>query len=241
MTVLVATTTAAFIARSDPHLVLRWLEAAEQRDGVEHFAALEAPPQARAAFEPLLDRLTDVDGTWWWFTIEDGRPISSQTRIHRICAGRNLIIERALTGAYSHVLFLDADLAVPPDSCERLAEVDWPVVGGDVPAYCLSGPAVPTRLRFRGRFSFEDTGQPYGFPVQRHWNTAGFLLVRTEVLSRVRWGYDPRRGLTDDPWFAERCEHEGFGPTLVRKDVVGEHEPLVPLEERGLDLSGGPG
>lgn len=207
---------------------LDWLKSGEEfldRDPLTHFfAALELlPNRGPAVFARLRTRLNALGGTSWAFSLDDGEEeLTSENRLTRICMGRNLITEYACRVAASHILFLDSDLSVPGDSIEKLLEVDAPIVGGDVPTYCLHGPSDLSR---------------HAFPVERHWNTAGFLLVRREVFKRVRWRHEHfhMTGLTDDPCYAWDAESLGFGETLVRKDLIGHHVPLIPMEKRGHD------
>lgn len=238
--ILVAATTASWLARSDVNLVMRWLENAEAMasyGGVRFFAALESHPEKREPLDPLVYRLSELEGEIWWFWMDDlEEEAQTNLRTRRVVTGRNLIIEYALHHRATHVLFLDADLIPPADSIPKLLEVDWPIVGGDVPAYCLSGDPVLNRRVWEGPHRWSISSAYYSFPVEEHWNTAGFLLVRAEVLQHVRWGWDPMDGLSDDPWFAREVEEVGFGKTLVRKDVVGDHIPLGQLEARpGID------
>jgi hypothetical protein len=226
-----------------------WLDSAEELlvraraggYGLHFTAACEVyiggDAAAYGVHEDLLRHVNRLDGTWSYFGIDTHADITSRSRLFRICTGRNLVVETALRDPdCTHVLFLDSDLRVPGDCLDRLLEVDRSVVGGNVPAYCLDGPPVFQTLRG----DLERPLFPEGADVREHWNTAGFLLVRREVLDRVRWGhcwFTGASGLTDDPWFAERVEAEGFGKTWVRHDVTGEHlVDLVPLESRGLDL-----
>ena len=187
------------------------------------FIALEVRPRCRmGVFDDLLKRIVELPHQVWTFGLDDGEEfLTSQNRLSRICLGRNVITEFAMRTTADHLLYADSDVELPGDCISKLLEVRRPIVGGDVPSYCLSGP---------------DVGG-YAFPVQQHWNTAGFLLVERAVFSRVRWRHDPDKFITDDPCYAADVEAAGFGPTLVRKDVVGHHVSLEPLEARGHDLS----
>ena len=223
--VLVAATIPAYkAADSDPGESLAWLDTADamvrqSHYPVDFFASLELDARGLSVFDQVTKQLMSLSGQWWTFSIDNGaHQISSSDRLPRICAGRNLIIEYALRQPYSHILFLDSDLRVPDDSVDRLLDLDRPMVGGVVPAYCQSGPVV------------------YPPNVQEHWNTAGFLLVRRDVWRIARWGIDPDAGMTDDPHFARTAELLGFGKTWVDHDLKGIHKPLVPVEHRGHDL-----
>lgn len=199
---------------------------------VHFFAAVEHDGRGLQPFADLLKQLVRVGklpgatAAYWTFSICDHNDtVSSSNRLIRICTGRNLIHEFALRNPdTSHVLFLDSDLIVPGDSISKLLEVDHAIVGGDVPSYCLAGPK----------------STKHNFPVQQHWNTAGFLLVQRDVIRQVRWRADDHiggSGCTDDPCFAYDVEKICGHKTLVRKDVIGVHRPLVPLEKRGHDLN----
>ncbi len=208
---------------------LAWLETAEalieDAASVGHeltfFASLEVDARRQQPFHGLLDRMEDLPSSFWTFSLDDGvEEIDTMNRLVRICTGRNLVHEYALRNFASHILFVDTDTWVPGDSISKLLELRHPVVGGEVPNYRLQGPPVPG----------------FDFPVQEHWNTAGFLLVERDVFTRLRWRTDHPLGLSDDPCFDFDAHAAGFGHTWVRKDVIGQHiEPLLPVEERTAD------
>lgn len=191
------------------------------------FATLEVDARGIEPFtQHVTSRLHELDAAWWTFSIDLGDPhITSQTRLPRICAGRNLLIDRALHDPdTTHLLFVDSDTHIPPGSITRLVDLDRPLAGGHVPVYCLDGPPVPG---YRN--------------VREHWNTAGFLMAQRQVIRHLRWGIDPDQGITDDPWFARAAFAAGFGRTWVDHDLVARHRPhtpgpLGPVESRGHDL-----
>jgi hypothetical protein len=221
--ILAAATMTCFALSAEP-ACLSWLNTAEQLreshpDGVDFFAAFELDARGIAPFQPVTDRLTELGGTWWTYTYDDGRTeVTSGNRFGHICAGRNLIADRAVTAGASHILHLDADMEPPADCLPKLLEMNHPLVGGEVPTYSLRGPYVP--------------GYPYA--VQEHMNTAGFLLVARSVFRRLRWRFDLEAGLTDDPCYHLDAKELLGVPTYVRKDVIGRHWPesIPPLEDR---------
>lgn len=219
------------------------------------FAAVETDARGMDPFDKLFTGLPS-DPDFWKFSIDDDEfEINSVNRLVRICTGRNLIIEYARRIDADWILFLDTDIKAPGDSIGKLVEVGWPIVGGNIGQYGLSGPtvqrlrdacdyvgdehrldkkknAVP-RLAEAWRLHGWDT--PLRFPVECHWNTAGFLLVHKDVWRKLRWRIDLAAGQTDDPCFDEDARRLGF-PTLVRKDVQGVHvDPLIPVEKREED------
>lgn len=237
MKVLVATTVGPYkVDPADPWESEAWLADAQAMMAVSEavgidvvfFAALETDGRGREHYAHLVDRLADIGGDVWFFSADTGGDFDSTSRLWRICTGRNLIVERALHDhEVTHVLFLDSDLRVPPESVVRLVELERMVAGGNVPSYCLDGPRVHT---------LDLPEKARGRDVRRHWNTAGFLLVSRIVFSEVRWGTSPDEGITDDPWFARAAKRAVGAETWVDHGLVGKHRVLVPVEQRGHDL-----
>lgn len=237
MAVALVTTTAPYKALDGEDL--QWLKGVEDRiklaedaglGPVYIFAALEIDSRGKGMYASLFARFNELEAqgiscSYWTFQLNDhADEVDGINRLFRICTGRNLCHEWAIRDAsITHLFFIDSDLMIPNDSIVKLMEVGQPVAGGDVPAYCL-GVGHPFR-------------EEYGYPVCTHWNTAGFLLVNREVFRRIRWRHDLEAGATDDPCFAADAEAAGFGPTFVRKDLIGIHGPLVPMEHRGHDRS----
>jgi len=241
-----------------PEWCTAWLLHAEAMaeqtpDDLRFLAILEVDARGLERFTPLLERLFAIGGDYWTFSIDTGvSSITSSERIPRICLARNLMIDYMLADrAFTHLLFLDADTEVPPDSIQRLLELDHPVTAGHVPTYCLDGPKVPDvhsrgcDWRLPDMRAIDANGEPAhractcgGRDVRQHWSTAGFLLVRRDVLGSGRWGWNPDLGLTDDPWTETQWERM-WGSTWTAHDVVGQHHPpaIPPVEHRGHDLS----
>lgn len=226
--ILVASTVAAYKCKDGDET--GWIQSAEKmaaatEQPIEFFCAVQIGQGHDENLEVLRLRMAEIGGTIWEFSIHDGEPeVTARKRIRDICAGRNLCIEYAILRDASHILFLDSDLYVPNDSITKLLEIDHPVVGGDVPSYCLHGPLI-------------EEGVPEDAQVQEHWNTAGFLLVPQEVFRVVRWRHDYDAGISDDPAFAQEVAAHGFGNEWVRHDLVGNHDSLVPVDRRGYDLT----
>lgn len=229
---------------------LDWLSYAEHMldswPDVRLFVAAETLPDGREdAFGRLWERLRGLPHECWTFHLRDNEPVATtENRLARICAGRNLVREYALRNAATHCLFLDSDLTPDPDSIPKLADLDRPLAGGDVPSYCLGGPRVFCRCgTLEAGPNLDHRELPCAFPykVEEHWNTAGYLLVRQDALRDIAWRhewYPPGiRGNTDDPCFAVDAERAGWGRCWVRKDVVGHHPALVAVERRTGDRS----
>jgi hypothetical protein len=242
MHLLIASTIPAWAARSrDPGVSQAWLthmedilsNAEDHGHTVDVFAALEVDG-GTDPFAELRGKLAKHNGTSWRFRVDDNcRTITSMNRLGRICTGRNLAIEfsYAMDGHHEAILWVDADVYVPPMAVVVLARImemagqinGWyPAVGGHVPTYGLNGPPV----------NRPDIGPDLRF----HWTTAGFFMVSRDVFSTIRWGHWGE--LTDDPWYQRRIL-DAFGTeTIVDHSLIGLHhqQQLSPLEERGHDL-----
>lgn len=256
-------------ATGRPETSLSWLDTAEQiRESlpdtdIRFFAALELDAHGLQPFGLVLDRLSDLGGAWWTYTLDDGRTeVTSGNRYGHICAGRNLVTDYAQSAGASHILFLDADMRPPGDCLPKLLELNHPLAGGHVPTYGLTGPAIPGNYVHNGnghpdyaagtRCSHGSTGwnqcasynwadqhsYPREWDVQEHMNTAGFLLVQRDLFRRLRWRWDLDAGMTDDPCYHADALALGV-PTYVRHDVIGRHWPeqIPALEARGYDLT----
>ena len=234
MTVIAATTLAAFVM-DNPDTWAAWLYPAEQviDDGqdVEWFAALEVDARGVEPFAPLLERFAELDlhagrevCHWWTYSLDDGRTeVTTGNRLRHITMGQNLATDYTLAAGGSHMLFLAADLEPPADAVPKLLEVDWPLVGGHVPTYCLDGPEVPG----------------YPFPVKQHMATAAFVMIARPLLRFVRWRWDVDAGMSDDPCLHHDAAKFHGIETRVRHDVVGRHHPecIGPVEGRGHDMT----
>lgn len=225
--IIVGSTLAAFCTDQDD-TSLAWLYNAEEMrdshpDGVEFFAALEVDGRGLEPFAKVIRRLAELDGTYYTYRYDDGRTtIETGSRLNHICMGRNIVHERAMDRNATHILFLDADMRPPGDAIPRLLELNWPMVGGEVGTYGLTGPPV------------KDPIYPAFWDVQQHMNTAGFLLMERQCFKRLGWRWSLEDGMTDDPCMAQDAEEFLGFPTYVRHDVKGQHMPhmILPIERR---------
>lgn len=213
--VVVATTLAAF-AMSQEDRWRSWLNNAEAlRDShpdVRFFCAIEVDARGLDPFALLLDRLTDLGGDYWSFSLDDGRTrVTTANRLRHITTGQNLVADYCSTPGISHLLFLAADCTPPPDAIPKLLEVDHGIVGGHVATYCLFGDRVD--------------GYPESWDVQAHMASAAFMLIRRDVFKRLRWRWDAEAGLSDDPAYHFDAMDLLEVPTYVRHTVVGRHYP----------------
>ena len=214
------------------------------------FAALELDHRGLEPFKEVIDALNEVNGTYWTYSINDMETeVNYLNRWIRIETGRNLIREfaqrkRMIAGHHwgedctelnygnvncEAVLYADSDIHIHAEMIEKMFEVNRPIVGADVPAYCLSGTIISENPR-----------------IEEHWNTAGALLVNAPAFYDLPWFHNSYLNLSDDPSFqsmAERLKRrEGvnnldstYGMTWVRKDVQAKHEGNPnPVEKRNI-------
>jgi len=216
MTVIVGTTLAAFaMTREDAWS--SWLNDAEQiiashPDGVRYFAALQLDARGLEPFAPLLDRLADIGGEHWTYSLDDGRTeVSMTNRWRHIVVGQNLVMDFCQADlAVSHCLFLAADTAVPPDIIPRMLEMDHPLVAPFLTTYELRGPRVDR----------------YPFHVEDAMASAAAIFIARDVFRRIRWRWDLEAGMSDDPCFHADARDLLGVPTYVRHDVHAVHYPI---------------
>jgi hypothetical protein len=235
--IIVGTTLAAYVMDQQDTWAA-WLYQAEKmadsiEDDVRFFAAIQTDGRGMRPFRPLLDRLNDIRGEWWIFSLDDGRTqVTTTNRLRHITMGQNLVFDRcAGDPGVTHCLFLAADLEPPADCLPKLLETfdeGFKIVGGEVTTYNLA---------------------PYGRIVEGNlplltWRnpetlifSAAFVMVDREVFRRQRWRYDLDEGRSDDPCFQYDAWNNFHWPIVVRTDVVGRHYPeAIPgIEMRGHD------
>lgn len=190
---------------------------------VRFFAAIQHDARGMSPFLPLLRTLEGIGGEYWSYSLDDGRTkVTTANRLRHITCGQNLVTDYAVSTGASHLLFMAADCCPPPDALPKLLELDHPLVGGEVPTYCIRGESVPG----------------YPFPVEEKMATAAFVLIRRDVFRKIRWRWDLESGMSDDPClWADAKELLGV-KTLVRMDCLGRHYPesVGAVEGRGYDM-----
>lgn len=224
--IVIATTLTTFAMLGEREVWASWLDNADAfaaSHDVQFFAAIETDRRGIGPFAALTERLEQLDGHWWWYSLDDGRQsVTTLNRQRHLTMGENLAADYATDVGATHMLFVAADCTPPPDVLPRLLEVAYPLVGAECPTYCLHGNAV----------------DGYQFPVQAQPFSAACVLIERQLFKRLRWRYDPDEGMTDDPAY----EHDAldlFGvQSYVRKDCVARHYPeaIPAIEHRGYDL-----
>ena len=226
-----------------------WLDSAEELIAtpdvdVVFMLALEVDARGENVNADLLTRFEEVGEVRHNFMLDTGaKKVTPHERYNRICTGRNLIANYANEYEFDAVLYLDSDTSVPGDSISRMLAVDWPIVGGHVGTYALSGPRCETyadimRLSGVRPDNADEVRKIPSADARGHWNTAGFLMVKRPLLERLRWRWNLQAGMTDDPCFQQDARELFKRETLVLHDLVGFHRPgtLPGFEDRGHDL-----
>lgn len=223
--VLVATTLAAF-AMDDPDIWGAWLyniDALRTEADCTVFVAIEVDARGLVPFQPLLEKLGEVDGKYWTFSLDDGRTeITTANRLRHLTMGQNLATEYASSEGFDWMLFLAADCCPPPDVLSKCWELGEPLVGPEIPTYCL-------------------TGEPqtrWPFPVHEQLISVACVLIRRDVFKRLRWRADGEMGMSDDPAYRFDAKTLLGVNSYVRKDVRARHYPesIPAIELRGHDM-----
>lgn len=195
---------------------------------VQFFAAIEVDARGDKMFDRLYERLAELDGDQWTYSLNDRRTeVTMTNRLRHITVGQNLVTDYAVSVEASHLLFMAADCAYPPDALDRMLELDHALVGGHVPTYGLTGPVVE---RYR------DT---HGNLIREHMASAAFVLIRRDLLRVVRWRWDAEAGMSDDPCLHYDALTFHDTPTYVHHGVVGRHYPecIGSYRQRGYDTT----
>ena len=226
------------------------VEICKKFPNVKWFASFELDERGLEPFAEVIEALKGVNGDYWTYSINDMEArVTSKNRFIRIETGRNLIREftqrrRVTTGHhwgedcteenigaiyYTAILYIDSDISLDSVAIEKMLEVNRPLVGMDISAYCLSGPIINENPR-----------------IEEHWNTAGALLVNAPAFYDLPWSHNAYLNLSDDPTFQSMAERllrrEGtenldstYGMTWVRKDGEAKHHGRIdPVEQRKI-------
>lgn len=258
--IVVGSTLAAYVM-NDEDTWGAWLRSAEAmaeatEEEIRFFVAIEVDRRGLQPFEPLLKRLTEIEGNtragvlvdWWTYDLDDRRTsVTTANRLRHLTMGQNLVSEYATAEGASHLLFMAADTMPPADAIPKLLEMDLPLVGGHVSTYAFGGEVQyvhviegfgsrgPTQRKYR-----EENDQAVeGIPVLIHFPTAAFVMIERDLFKAIRWRVDVELGMTDDPSYAYDAE-VFFGVTpCIRLDCVGRHFPeaIGPIESRGHDMT----
>lgn len=229
MTIVVGTTLAAF-AMDQEDTWSAWLrnrdEIIASHDGdVRYFAALQVDARGIDPFQPLLAALDMIDGSeHWTFMLDDGRTeVTTQNRLRHITMGQNLVTDYCCGPGVSHLLFMAADCAPPPDILPRMLEMDYPLCAPFIPTYGLRGPRV----------------QHFPYPVENAMASAAAIFIARDVFRRIRWRWDLDMGMSDDPCYQADCRDFLGLDTHVRMDCIARHYPecIGAVEQRGHDMA----
>lgn len=263
--IVVGCTLASYRMSGDPRNWMSWLANAEavmesHADGVTYFAALETDARGLEPFYPLIARLAAVGGTYWTFSLDDKVDvITTGTRLRRICMGHNLVGTFAVEeAAASHVLFLASDTQARDDVLPRLLELDVAAAACHITTYGL-GVDEP-RIRARngwhtptcsarkmslylgvGNYVQETPGMcdcgADQWDVRVHMETCACMLLRRDVVRRIKWRFDPDAGTSDDPSMHDDLRDFLHENVYSRHDVLATHYPeaIPPIEIRHSD------
>jgi GT2 family glycosyltransferase len=134
---------------------------------------------------------------------------------HESCyihVNRERLVQRAIEGGYSHILFLDSDMFFEPDALEKLLEKDKDIIGI---GYNYRGLPPRSTVMIETRDG-EIIDEKHGDLRKVAGMATGFLLINLKVFEKLShpWffyemdGHEVLQG--DDFWFCEKARKAGF-------------------------------
>jgi hypothetical protein len=226
--IVVGTTLAAFVMDQEDTWAA-WMRNAEALQAshpeVKYFVAIQVDKRGLEPFQPLLDRLSQIGGEYWTYSLDDGRTsVTTANRLRHITLGQNIVVDYAQSHPNcSHLLFLAADCMPSDDVIPRMLEMNYPLTAPFIPTYGLKGPAV----------------EGYPYPVMDAMASAAAIFIAREVFTKIRWRWDFDTQMSDDPCYHHDAKTLLGIPTHVRRDVLAKHYPeaIGAIETRGHDMT----
>lgn len=143
---------------------------------------------------------------------------------------RNKIAQTAIDQGYSHLMFVDSDIAFPRDGIQKLLDHNLDIVGGLY--YRKKPPHEPTIGVMKGK----RLKIPYKFPKTRLFEVygtgTGFMLIKTEVFKKLTppyfyFGNLHGAAMGEDMYFCHKAQQKGFkvwvDPTIPLRHI-GDYE-----------------
>ena len=95
--IVVGTTMAAFVMDQEDTWA-SWMRNAEAvkstHPEVQYFVAIQVDKRGLEPFQPLLDRLAEIGGEYWTYSLDDGRTsVTTANRLRHIVVGQNLVVD----------------------------------------------------------------------------------------------------------------------------------------------------
>lgn len=205
-----------------------WLTNAEEiqasHDEVKYFCAIQVDGRGITPFARLIERIENVGGEWWTYSLADGRTkVTGENRGRHLCTGLNLVSEYATSVGATHLLRCEADVAPAVDVIPKLLAVNNGIAASACSTY----------------FSYDHpsywTRRPeYDFPVVSGLMTAACVLIERELFKSLKWRWDKEAGQSDDPAFSYDAQRFFGVDTLTRLDCVCSHFPAAigPIDTR---------
>ena len=231
--ITVATTVHAFVMDNPDHWG-SWMRNAEavksqcpQVGGdsdVLYFAAIQLDARGIEPFKPFIERLDQIGGKYWTYTLDDGRTeVTTKNRLRHITFGQNLCNDFSMSiKSCSHMLFMAADCMPPDDIMPKMLEMNHPLCAPYITTYGLRGERV----------------QSYLFHVEDAMASAAAIFMDRNVFSSIRWRWDMDKNMSDDPAFHHDALNYLGIPTYVRHDCRARHFPeaVGAIETRGHNM-----
>jgi hypothetical protein len=133
----------------------------------------------------------------------------TQKELSFIAHLRNYALSLVREGEYEYVLFIDADVAPPPDTLDLL-DIGGDIVGGWYPLNWLRVPPVDFRKEVRQKVS-------EGGTVETRLVPGGCMLVYRHVAEHLSFYSHPTKYLAEDEDFCKRATNLGYRVVCVGK------------------------
>lgn len=223
-------------AMLDPDRAFLWeswllhAEKIKETHEIQYFCAIQIDGRGKEPFKPLTDRLDEIEGKYWFYTLEDGRTrVTGENRGRHLCAGLNMVGDFATANHATHWLRLESDCEAPVDVIPKLLEVDNGLAAAACSTYFNYDHPAIWALHNRN-----------GVNVAQGPMTAVCLLTSRELFKRLKWRWDPDLSMTDDPSYSKDAKDLFGVDTVTRLDCVALHHPAAigPIDTRypGLDM-----
>ncbi len=163
--------------------------------------------------------------------------MGSASNAHNVCVSRNKGVATMYQYLFSHILFIDNDVTIPPDAIEKLVALDANVATGCVPTTVGDQPFIAVAQSVV-RATMAITWRTRWFSGVQETEICGgaCLLVRREVFGKVgfpwfRWPefYTNNHYSfhSEDVDFCNRVLAAGLGPIMAHGDVRCGHSRVV--------------
>lgn len=233
--IIVGTTLAAYVMDQEDTWA-SWMKNAEKvkenyQGDIQYFAAIQIDARGMTPFQPFIQRLQEINGEYWVYSLDDGRTeVTTGNRLRHLILGENLCVDYAMSTNASHLLFMAADCMPPDEIMNKMLEMNHPFVAPFITTYGLRGPLV----------THNHLGEHYpkSWKVESAMPSAACVFIARDVFRKIRWRWDFIDGSDDPCYYKDVKDFLGID-AHVRNDTIARHFPetIGAIESRGHEMS----